>query len=1016
MQELKIFISSPGDVGQERLLSERVIARLQGEFAAYFELQPIFWEDKPMEASQHFQNQIAEDLFAADIVICILWQRLGTRLPPSYTRADGSQYDSGTEWEFETAIGMCREHGKPTVLVYKKTKRPDLHLYETDERMQREKQLAKLNEFWLKWFGDHQAGFKAAYTSFENAENFEERLEVHLREILKKKVPAVVADDEVKPSWFRGSPYRGLEVFGEEHASVFFGRTKAISEIKDCLIRQAAGGCSFLLVLGRSGCGKSSLVRAGVIPTLTHPGVVENIDFWRYAVYRPGDYGTGLFRGLTLSFAAKTAFGALTEEETASGVKGEEVIAWLKERLAEAATEQQAKSGLSRMPQGRILLYIDQFEELFANERYDQEERRAFLELLERIACSGVVWVLTSMRSDLYGRCCEEETLIRLKAGAGQYDLLPPSFAEIGAIIQKPTHAAGLRFEKDTASGQTLDDALHEVAASNPSALPLLEFTLAELYKRRAGNVLTFAAYRELGGMEGALAFYAESAFAKLSPEVKEALPGLMRLLVSIEREEEKMISNRLLLRQIEKDRYKLELVRAFVEDRLLVSDNTPGGEPMVGVAHEALLRSWPRVQQWLQEERSFLRSRAWLNEEASNWLREERRVEYLLAEGKPLENGRDALLSYKDSLNPLIIEYVETSMRKAITRKRRRRTFLAALTAMLFCLGFAFLRTSWGDKMVEFRHHVETIIEGSIDIAIAEKFDKIDNRIAFLDIDDAVFKEWGRPFITPRDKIADLLEMLDNAGAKIIVFDIFFDEPDHQHPEKDARLRQSLQKILARPDGPQIVFPTTIYHDGTRGKNIFDDLIDDEKRFFRGVPYILVKSDYDYKIRYWSPYGLCRDNGGGKSVLWGTPLLTAALATGDVGQLKALEKEIVKAAERGGNAWQKQNYALLLHDKKREVPTSFSYEGRNEQQKIKYYMIPKGAITPEDPGNLFMQSIRLSDADRMLTVSKNIFRNKIVIVGNSAPDKGDDKQTPVGKMPGMYVIGNVINNIIKGP
>jgi hypothetical protein len=156
--------------------------------------------------------------------------------------------------------------------------------------------------------------------------------------------------------------------------------------------------------------------------------------------------------------------------------------------LLDAALRQAGRqTGAERMVSGvltcRLLVIVDQLEEIFTLERFDSVQPQHFITALGALCRSGLAWIVTTMRSDLYARCGEVEELLGLKGQDGQYDLRPPGFAEVGQMIRLPARAAGLRFELDPESGKALDDALHEEAWKSPEALPLLEFTLEELYR-----------------------------------------------------------------------------------------------------------------------------------------------------------------------------------------------------------------------------------------------------------------------------------------------------------------------------------------------------------------------------------------------------------------------------------------------------------------------------------------------------------------------------------------------------
>ncbi len=290
-KRVRKFISSPGDVRPERLIAQRVVERLDREFGYHFRVEPVLWEREPLIATEHFQTMITPPR-ETDIVVVILWSRLGSPLPEEeFKGAVTGEPVTGTEWEFEDAMKSYQERRLPDLMLYRK-QAPVMASLEDDEALEQQRKQKRLVESFMKrWFVDEAAGtFKAASQVFSGPEQFEEMLEAHLRGLLRQRLD--LPDEEVVQTgirWHQGSPYRGLEPFEMEHARVFFGRTRARNALRELLVRQAAKGNAFVLVFGASGSGKSSLVKAGLLPDLSLPGMVARIGLVRTAIIRPSD-------------------------------------------------------------------------------------------------------------------------------------------------------------------------------------------------------------------------------------------------------------------------------------------------------------------------------------------------------------------------------------------------------------------------------------------------------------------------------------------------------------------------------------------------------------------------------------------------------------------------------------------------------------------------------------------------------------------------------------------------------
>ncbi|MEO5347869.1 MAG: ATP-binding protein, partial [Magnetococcus sp. YQC-9] len=611
----------------EREVVRRVVDRLDREFAYHFRVESVLWEREPLIATEHFQTMITPPS-ETEIVVAVIWSRLGSNLPESefQGKVTGKVPVTGTEWEFEDAVHGYRQQGKPDLLLYRKQARISADLDDRQELEARLRQKDLVEAFFRHWFHDSESGtFKAASHLFTNAGDLEEMLETHLRALLRQRLERPDEQHEGEIRWHQGSPFRGLLSFELEHAPIFFGRTRERQELRDALAAQAGRGCAFVLVFGASGSGKSSLVKAGVLADLKIPGMMEKVGVVRHAIVKPSD-AEDLFAVLARGFLSAEALPELTAlqydlESLARLLRKapDEAVLPIKQGLARAG--EQAR--LINDAQARLLLIVDQLEELFTQPQWMQSEREGFVLALEALAKSGLVWVMATMRSDFFDRLVTLPVLSGMSTGEGRYLLHPPGSGAIGQIIRQPALEAGLRYEKDARSGIGLDKLLEDAASKDGASLPLLAFTLEALWERRGERgLMTLSAYAELGGLEGALGRKADEVFGKLSKEEQAAFPAVLRALVTVGQEVQGVGTARTVpLSHFAAGTPGYRVVQAFLHPlaRLLVVDDEGGGA-RVKVVHEALLTHWPKAKAQISQDYRDLQLRGRLELSALRW------------------------------------------------------------------------------------------------------------------------------------------------------------------------------------------------------------------------------------------------------------------------------------------------------------------------------------------------------------------------------------------------------------
>mgnify|MGYP001218884101 CR=1 FL=1 len=444
-------------------------------------------------------------------------------------------------------------------------------------------------------------------------------------------------------------PYVGLDAFSEVKQDLFFGRERLVESALTRLQRQR-----LLAVVGPSGSGKSSLVLAGLLPALKS-GAVRGSAKWRYLPRMvPGSD--------PLHNLARTLASLLPE--------GQGDDAWISQQ-AEAMAQNPAHIGslLQQETHTPVLLVVDQFEEVFTL-CFDDTGRRAFVACLLALFQAPELrhTLILTMRTDF------ESQVARLPGFQPYFEqhsirITPLNAAELRSAIEAPAARIGLKFE------QGLVDTLLQDILGEPAALPLLQFTLLKLWEHREHNYITWDAYRALGGGRLALANSADAFYNNLIPEQQiTARRILLRLVRTGDGLE--ITSNRVrrdtLFRSGEAGERVSRVLQKLIDARLVrVTEGDVPGDTQVEIAHEALVRNWPRLVDWLDEERERIRQRQRLADAAEQWVMLKRNDGALLT-ATLLDEATRFISETGDELTNLELEFLQASQHALATAQEQ--------------------------------------------------------------------------------------------------------------------------------------------------------------------------------------------------------------------------------------------------------------------------------------------------------------------------------------------------------
>lgn len=431
-------------------------------------------------------------------------------------------------------------------------------------------------------------------------------------------------------------PYRGLAAFREEDAAFFLGREAVVDELER---RMAGRGLTALV--GASGSGKSSIAQAGLSPRLRRAAPGETPAL---AVLQP--------RREPFVELAGQLLGLLLPDLPPEEAPAKRRVAARELRQGDARLADWARDILRARRAARLVLVVDQWEELYT-EVTDEAERTAFIDLLLAGIAEAPVVVLATLRGDYVGHALQHEGLVGALQG-GTVLVGPMDRAGLRRSIEEPARQLGVAFQDGL-----VERMLAEVEGQ-PGTLPLLQFLLEGMWRARRGGTLTHEAYESLGGARGAIATRADTVFESLSA----AEQALARdVLVSLVRPGEGTLDSRRLVDVSTLPDASRAIVYRLGQARLLVADGR-----QVEVTHEALIREWRRLRDWVEQDRHFLRLRDRLEPEARAWEGEVAAEDLLIPAGRRLEEARDLLRQRPTMLDgePHLRRYVEASVARA--------------------------------------------------------------------------------------------------------------------------------------------------------------------------------------------------------------------------------------------------------------------------------------------------------------------------------------------------------------
>ena len=772
-------------------------------------------------------------------------------------------------------------------------------------------------------------------------------------------------------------PYKGLEYFdfNDEDPKYFFGREQLTGQLLD-QVRTS----NFMALVGASGNGKSSVLRAGLLHQLKRGRRIAGSDQWRIRLTRPDRQP---LRNLALAFVDETAPDLERAEQLGKA-----------ERLIEKGAD-----GLRRLVQTdsapKVILVIDQFEEVFTRCEDVEEREQFFACLMGALAeTEDKLCLILALRADFVGKCLERDySGLADRVQQGMVNVLPMALDDLRDAIGKPAEQVGLTVEP-----ALLTEILDDIAGA-PGSLPLLQYTLKELWQQRQNNQLVLSAYHALGGINGTLDQKATEIYNRFNESEQRTVQHIFQQLTQLGEGTEDTRRRVFQDNLVAEPKHSAEQVNRVIatlaapENRLLVTSEviSKGSDAermaIVDVAHEALIRHWRLLRQWVEQNRDLLRQQRYVETRAQYWNNDPDKNSAYLLRGSSLEEAKKFLNgdSYSLTLTTSAQEFIKASLLSQ-NQATKKRTFKQISKTIIFWVGAlsGALTTAFNAGMVEVSEN--TIItawftlRGSIvppkELVILAIDEDSLAQGEFYRTNPGDYREMAPLASWPwqRTAYAIAIERLLNAGAQSIAINLIFDEPSSWGDEDDQQLLNTLQMANGRV---------------TIAASYEDQVLFNEQKILTQLtePIPAFRTD-DVKIGY---INFWRDLDGKIHRLpMNFPLMFAKLYTEQTEQSKyfRLNQELPSLVQASlASARIEVDYP--------QGHNTFYYGGSGTFPRVSFWTLINSETWEK----------HLND---------KTFQDKIVLVGPTTGLFRDMHDTPMGVMPGVEVQANAIATLLE--